>query len=186
MYFSSCSILDSTNTIFWSLFGQIDPSSFKISEAEYGVIWRTGMTLFGAFNITAVLVALNMLIAILNDSYVQITVSCILKKLVISSVSYMLGIFVGSSKHLWVLPNRNSSCLRCSCHSSDFQNFILLTGQLGCWMEVNKNQIVVKLDFQEGRSSSTLQLGVFVCSHRMLYSASFLSLLLWESLSELL
>ena len=38
------------------------------------------MTLFGAFNITAVLVALNMLIAILNDSYVQITVSCILKK----------------------------------------------------------------------------------------------------------
>lgn len=31
------------------------------------------MTLFGAFNITAVLVALNMLIAILNDSYVQIT-----------------------------------------------------------------------------------------------------------------
>lgn len=67
------SILDSTNTIFWSLFGQIDPSSFKISEAEYGVIWRTGMTLFGAFNITAVLVALNMLIAILNDSYVQIT-----------------------------------------------------------------------------------------------------------------
>ena len=98
VYFPSCSILDSTNTIFWSLFGQIDPSSFKISEAEYGVIWRTGMTLFGAFNITAVLVALNMLIAILNDSYVQITVSCILKKLVISSVSYMLVIFVGSSK----------------------------------------------------------------------------------------
>ena len=56
------------------------------------------MTLFGAFNITAVLVALNMLIAILNDSYVQITVSCILNKMVISSVSYMLGIFVGSSK----------------------------------------------------------------------------------------
>ena len=138
MYFPSCSILDSTNTIFWSLFGQIDPSSFKISEAEYGVIWRTGMTLFGAFNITAVLVALNMLIAILNDSYVQITVSCILKKLVISSVSYMLGIFVDSSKFRYctfksyLILSRNSSCFRCSCHSSDFQNFILLTGQLGC------------------------------------------------------
>ena len=52
-------------------------------------------------------------------------------------------------------------------------------------MEVNKNQIVVKLDFQEGRSSSTIQLGVSVCSHRMLYSASYLSLLLRESLSEL-
>ncbi|KAJ7372248.1 hypothetical protein OS493_019692 [Desmophyllum pertusum] len=63
----------SFRTIFWSLFGQIDRENFKIEEEEYEVIWRTGMTLFGAFNIVAVLVALNMLIAMLNESYTRIT-----------------------------------------------------------------------------------------------------------------
>ena len=63
------------NTIFWTLFGQIDESSFKINESGYGAIWKTGMTLFGAFNIVAVLVALNMLIAILNQRYTSVTVS---------------------------------------------------------------------------------------------------------------
>ncbi|KAJ7372250.1 hypothetical protein OS493_019694 [Desmophyllum pertusum] len=67
------SVLGSVDTIFWSLFGQIGPDSFQIGEEEYSVISKTGITLFGAFNIVAVLVALNMLIAILNDSYVQIT-----------------------------------------------------------------------------------------------------------------
>ena len=67
-------MLGSVTTIFWSLFGQVDPVSFQLDESEYDVIWKTGLILFGAFNIVAVLVALNMLIAILNDSYVQITV----------------------------------------------------------------------------------------------------------------
>ena len=62
------------NTIFWILFGQIDESSFKINESGYGVIWKTGMTLFGALNIVAVLVALNMLIAVLNQRYTSLTV----------------------------------------------------------------------------------------------------------------
>ena len=69
-------MLGSVSAIFWSLFGQIDPGSFElVDESEYDVIWKTGLILFGTFNIVAVLVALNMLIAILNDSYVQITVS---------------------------------------------------------------------------------------------------------------
>ena len=67
-------MLDTVSAIFWSLFGQVDPSSFQDDESEYDVIWKTALILFGAFNIVAVLVALNMLIAILNDSYVQITV----------------------------------------------------------------------------------------------------------------
>ena len=62
------------NTIVWSLFGEIDESSFQLDASGYGAIWKTGMVLFGAFNIVAVLVALNILIAILNDSYIRITV----------------------------------------------------------------------------------------------------------------
>ena len=53
--------------IFWSLFGQIDRESFEIEEEEYEAIWKTGMILFGTFNVVAVLVALNMLIAMLNN-----------------------------------------------------------------------------------------------------------------------
>ena len=65
---------NSMKTIFWSLFGEIDESGFQIDEDGYGAIWKTGMVLFGAFNIVAVLVALNMLIAILNESYTRISV----------------------------------------------------------------------------------------------------------------
>ena len=65
----------SANVIFWSLFGEIDFEDFRIEESGYGAIWRTGMTLFALFNIVAVLVALNMLIAILNESYTRISVS---------------------------------------------------------------------------------------------------------------
>ncbi|KAL9988558.1 hypothetical protein ACROYT_G003016 [Oculina patagonica] len=64
---------NSVTAIFWSLFGQIDHEKFKIEDEEYEAIWRTGMTLFGAFNIVVVLVALNMLIAMLNESYARIT-----------------------------------------------------------------------------------------------------------------
>lgn len=64
---------NSMKTIFWSLFGEIDESGFRIDEDGYGAIWKTGMVLFGAFNIVAVLVALNMLIAILNESYTRIS-----------------------------------------------------------------------------------------------------------------
>jgi len=69
-------MLNTVSAVFWSLFGQVDPGSFQSDDTEYDVIWKTALILFGAFNIVAVLVALNMLIAILNDSYVQITVRC--------------------------------------------------------------------------------------------------------------
>lgn len=73
--FFICRFGNSIGTIFWTLFGLIDENSFKIDVDGYGAVWRTGMTLFGAFNIIVVLVALNMLIAILNESYTRITVS---------------------------------------------------------------------------------------------------------------
>lgn len=68
-------LYDSADVIFWSLFGEIDVEDFRIEENGYDAIWRTGMTLFALFNIVAVLVALNMLIAILNESYTRISVS---------------------------------------------------------------------------------------------------------------
>lgn len=57
------------------LFGETNYDNFKITGKEYFVISQTGTVLFGAFNIVAVLVALNMLIAIINESYTPIMVS---------------------------------------------------------------------------------------------------------------
>lgn len=67
------------STIFWTIFGLIDEDSFQIDVSGYGAIWKTGMTLFAAYNIIIVIVAINMLIAILNESYTRITVRCHLK-----------------------------------------------------------------------------------------------------------
>ena len=70
---------NSMSTIFWTMFGLIDEDSFQIDVSGYGAIWKTGTTLFAAYNIIIVIVAINMLIAILNESYTRITVRCHLK-----------------------------------------------------------------------------------------------------------
>ena len=70
---------NSMSTIFWTMFGLIDEDSFQIDVSGYGAIWKTGMTLFAAYNIIIVIVAINMLIAMLNESYTRITVRCHLK-----------------------------------------------------------------------------------------------------------
>ena len=60
---------------FWALFGQIDLSNFHTKEKGFESITFAGLIIFGVFNVAAVLVALNMLIAILNESYTRISVS---------------------------------------------------------------------------------------------------------------
>ena len=69
----NCRLSKSTYVTFWALFGQIESEEFK-TDHPYDVIEYTGLFLFGVFNVIAVLVALNMLIAMLNTSYSNITV----------------------------------------------------------------------------------------------------------------
>ncbi|KAK2565984.1 Short transient receptor potential channel 5 [Acropora cervicornis] len=58
---------------FWALFGQIDLGFFHVKEKGFESITNAGIIIFGVFNVAAVLVALNMLIAILNESYTRIS-----------------------------------------------------------------------------------------------------------------
>ena len=60
---------------FWALFSKIDLDHFYTEEKGFESITYAGIIIFGVFNVTAVLVALNMLIAILNESYTRISVS---------------------------------------------------------------------------------------------------------------
>ena len=61
---------------FWALFGQIDLDHLHVKEKGFEPITYAAIIIFGVFNVAAVLVALNMLIAILNESYTRISVSC--------------------------------------------------------------------------------------------------------------
>ena len=61
--------------IFWGLFGKINQEYFSIEEEGFEPLNDVSKGIFGVFNVVAVLVALNMLIAILNESYTRISVS---------------------------------------------------------------------------------------------------------------
>ncbi|XP_044173394.1 short transient receptor potential channel 4-like isoform X2 [Acropora millepora] len=58
---------------FWALFGQIDLDHLHAKEKGFEPITYAAVIIFGVFNVAAVLVALNMLIAILNDAYTKIS-----------------------------------------------------------------------------------------------------------------
>ena len=60
---------------FWALFGEVERDYFHVPEKGFEILTGASVIIFGAFNIAAVLVALNMLIAILNESYTRISVS---------------------------------------------------------------------------------------------------------------
>lgn len=64
---------ESMSEIFWALFGELDRDYFRLPEKGFEILTIANLIIFGAFNIAAVLVALNMLIAILNESYSRIS-----------------------------------------------------------------------------------------------------------------
>ncbi|XP_068688899.1 transient receptor potential-gamma protein-like [Montipora foliosa] len=64
---------ESMSVTFWALFGEIDRDNFHVPEQGFEILTSASVIIFGAFNIAAVLVALNMLIAILNESYTRIS-----------------------------------------------------------------------------------------------------------------
>ena len=79
------SIDGSIAVAFWALFGLIELDEFD-TEEHYSIMSSIAKIFFALFNVVAVLVTLNMLIAILNESFIQQAVS--------NSISgYTLGAF---------------------------------------------------------------------------------------------
>lgn len=60
--------------LFWSIFGYTDPQSFQTKDPNFTITRETGVFLFGLFQILAVIVAVNMLIAMMTKSFENITV----------------------------------------------------------------------------------------------------------------
>jgi hypothetical protein len=65
---------ESFKTLFWSIFGLSEVSSVVL-KYNHKFIENIGYVLYGIYNVTMVVVLLNMLIAMINSSYQEIEVS---------------------------------------------------------------------------------------------------------------
>ena len=61
--------------IFWGLLDKIDLEHISIAKEGFEPLQAVTQAIFGVFNVVAVLVALNMLIAMLSESYARMSVS---------------------------------------------------------------------------------------------------------------
>lgn len=61
--------------LFWALFDKTDLEAFELESSTFYITQTTGETLFAIFNIVAILISLNMLIAMMSNSFQQIAVS---------------------------------------------------------------------------------------------------------------
>lgn len=71
---SFISFIHSVKVAFWSLFGRVQLADFRTSQG-FSIITGSSLVFFGLFNVLAVLVAINMLIAMLNESFSHYAVS---------------------------------------------------------------------------------------------------------------
>ena len=56
-------------TVFWSLFGRGEPTAVELTEFGHYFTETVGYWIFGVYNITTVIVLLNMLIAMMSRSF---------------------------------------------------------------------------------------------------------------------
>lgn len=61
-------------SLFWSLFGLTDLNTFEIDRPEFQITRETSVTLFGFYQVLIVIVAINMLIAMMTRSFESIVV----------------------------------------------------------------------------------------------------------------
>lgn len=67
------SVEESFKTLFWSIFGLSEVISVVL-KYDHKFIENIGYVLYGVYNVTMVVVLLNMLIAMINSSYQEIEV----------------------------------------------------------------------------------------------------------------
>lgn len=68
------SIEESFKTLFWAIFGLSEVKSVIVNNGHI-FIENTGYVLYGVYNVTMVIVLLNMLIAMINSSFQEIEVN---------------------------------------------------------------------------------------------------------------
>jgi hypothetical protein len=73
---STYSLFETTQTLFWAVFGLIDLDNFELAGIKsFTRFW--GMLMFGTYSVINIVVLLNLLIAMMNHSYQLISVSSV-------------------------------------------------------------------------------------------------------------
>lgn len=68
------SLFESSQSLFWASFGMIDLEDFELTGIKsYTRFW--GLLMFGSYSVINVIVLLNLLIAMMSNSYAMIDVS---------------------------------------------------------------------------------------------------------------
>lgn len=71
-----CSLWETLQTFFWSIFGLIDLDNFELTGIKEFTRFF-GLLMFGTFSVINIIVLLNLLIAMMNHSYQLISVSSV-------------------------------------------------------------------------------------------------------------
>jgi len=73
---SSFSLWETSQTLFWAIFGLIDLDNFELTGIKEFTRF-SGLLMFGSFSVINIIVLLNLLIAMMNHSYQMISVSSV-------------------------------------------------------------------------------------------------------------
>lgn len=71
-----CRLFETLQSLFWSVFGLLNLYVTNV-KARHEFTEFVGATMFGTYNVISLVVLLNMLIAMMNNSYQLIAVSCV-------------------------------------------------------------------------------------------------------------
>lgn len=108
-FFFCCRLFETLQSLFWSIFGLISLYVTNV-DADHQFTEFVGATMFGTYNIISLVVLLNMLIAMMNNSYQHIAVSTdqtyyrhdmcgVYDACVVQCVSFALISVAGSRRH---------------------------------------------------------------------------------------
>lgn len=97
------SLFETTQTLFWAVFGLVDLDSFELEGIKiFTRFW--GMLMFGTYSVINIVVLLNLLIAMMNHSYQLISVSgyvYLFHTTSIHAYMYSKRAWIGFSRCIW-------------------------------------------------------------------------------------
>lgn len=79
LFFSVLRLFETLQSLFWSIFGLLNLYVTNV-KARHEFTEFIGATMFGTYNVISLVVLLNMLIAMMNNSYQLIAVSLNMKR----------------------------------------------------------------------------------------------------------
>ena len=132
LYCLHCSLDTSFITLFWSMFGLISLVTLEVNMYYVEVF---GKILFGAYNVAAKILLLNMLIAMMSKSFQSIVVSCLPAVYLHANLTSLLVLISASIPCVYTLV-KNLKCLE-QCRVCLMQTLLYEAHSVFLYLELN-------------------------------------------------